>query len=131
MKSKLILALSFFSLLLLPFGTLRAQNLESISMAIQTGNAKEVAKYFDSSVEITVYNSEGVYSKAQAEMVLRDFFSKNPPTAFSLIHKGNSTQGSQYGIGTLSTSNGNFRAYIYVKQKGTTYFIQEIRFEKS
>ena len=109
-----------------------AQNseLDKISFAIQTGNAKELSKYFDNSVEITVFEKEETYSKAQAEMVLRDFFSKYRPSSFKIIHNGNSSQGSEYGIGTLLTDSGTFRTYIYLKQKDSRLFIQEIRFER-
>lgn len=110
-------------------GTAFAGNLDNISMAIQSGNAKEVAKYFDNSVSITIYNSEQSYSKAQAEMVLKDFFAKNQPISFNIIHKGNSSEGSQYGIGTLVTQGGTFRTYVFIKKKGSQYYIQEIRFE--
>lgn len=103
-------------------------DLERISLAVQTGNSKELAKYFDSSVEITIGEKEETYSKAQAEMVLKDFFTKNKPASFKLIHNG-SSQGSQYGIGTLITDKGSYRTYIYLKQKGESVFIQEIRFE--
>lgn len=109
--------------------TLLAGNLDNISLAIQTGNAKEVAKYFDNTVSITIFNGENSYSKAQAEMVLKDFFSKNPPVSFNVIHKGTSGEGSQYGIGTLVTKSGTFRTYVYIKKKDATYYIQEVRFE--
>lgn len=103
--------------------------LDNISMAIQAGNSGEVAKYFDNTVSITLYSNENSYSKAQAQMVLKDFFAKNPPVSFEIIHKGSSGEGSQYGIGTLVTKTGTFRTYIYIKKRGSTYFIQEIRFE--
>lgn len=104
--------------------------LDDISLAIRSGNAREVAKYFDTSVEITIHNESKVYSKSQAEMVLKDFFTKNPVSSFNVIHKGTSNEGSQYGIGTLVTGGGSFRTYVYIKQKGTAFFIQEMRFEK-
>ncbi len=104
--------------------------LEDISLAIRSGNAREVAKYFDTSVEITIHNESKVYSKSQAEMVLKDFFTKNPVSSFNIIHKGTSNEGSQYGIGTLVTGGGSFRTYVYIKQKGTVFYIQEMRFEK-
>lgn len=107
-----------------------AGTLENIATAIQSGNAKELAKFFDNNVDITVYNKEEMYSKIQAEMVVKDFFIKNPPTSFKIIHKGASNQGSEYAIGTLNTNVGSFRTYIYVKQKAGAYTIQEIRFEK-
>ena len=130
MKTNFLYLILVIAALFAPNKPVNAQNLESISAAIQSGNAKEVAKFFDNSVEITIYNSESVYSKAQGEMVLKDFFAKNTPTSFSLIHKGTSTQGSQYGIGTLVTNTGSFRTYVYIKQKGNVYHVQEIRFEK-
>lgn len=104
--------------------------LDDISLAIRSGNAREVAKYFDTSVEVTIHNESKVYSKQQAEMVLKDFFTKNPVTSFNIIHKGSSNEGSQYGIGTLLTGGGSFRTYIYIKQKGDAFFVQEMRFEK-
>lgn len=104
--------------------------LDDISLAIRSGNAREVAKYFDTSVEVTIHNESKVYSKQQAEMVLKDFFTKNPVTSFNIIHKGSSNEGSQYGIGTLLTGGGSFRTYIYIKQKGDVFFVQEMRFEK-
>ena len=103
-------------------------DLDRIGLAIQTGNSKELSKYFDNTVEITIGENEETYSKAQAEMVLKDFFTKNKPASFKLIHNG-SSQGSQYGIGTLITDKGSYRTYIYLKQKGESVFIQEIRFE--
>lgn len=120
---------SLFLALMLLGTTAMAGNLDNISVAIQSGNAREVAKYFDNSVSITIYNSEETYSKTQAEMVLKDFFAKNQPVSFKIIHKGNSSEGSQYGIGTLVTHSGTFRTYIYIKKKGNQYYIQEIRFE--
>jgi hypothetical protein len=122
--------LFIFIALLLKVSAANAGTLETIAAAIQAGNAKELAKYFDNNVDITVYNKEEMYSKTQAEMVVKDFFSKNPPSSFKIIHKGTSNQGSEYAIGTLVTSVGSFRTYIYVKQKATAYSIQEIRFEK-
>lgn len=110
-------------------GVFLANDLERISLAIQSGNAKELAKYFDNTVEITIFEKEETYSKAQAEMVLRDFFTRNKPASFKIIHNGTSGQGSQYGIGTLITNKGTFRTYIYLKQKGATPFIEELRFE--
>jgi len=124
------LTLLIFIVLLFKFSATAAGTLENIATAIQAGNAKELAKYFDNNVDITVYNKEEMYSKTQAEMVIKDFFSKNPPSSFKIIHKGTSNQGSEYAIGTLVTNVGSFRTYIYVKQKATSYSIQEIRFEK-
>ncbi len=117
-----------FSLILSATGIL-STDLDRISLAIQTGNAKELAKYFDNNVEITIFDKEDTYSKAQAEMVLKDFFTKQKPASFKIIHNGNSNH-SQYAIGTLITAQGSFRTYIYLKNKGENLYIQELRFER-
>lgn len=104
--------------------------LDNIAGAVRNGNSKEVSKYFDNNVEITILDRESTYSRVQAEMVLRDFFSKNAVQSFDLIHRGTSGEGSSYGIGKLKTANQTFRTYYFVKQKGNQSLIQEMRFEK-
>jgi len=120
-------------ILLLAVGSVLAYSdiLMDIGNAIRSGDAHSVAKYFSSTVDLTILQQEEVYSKAQAEQVLRDFFSKNTPRSFNLIHKGVSKEGAKYAIGTLVTAQGTqFRTYFFVKQTGSGESIQELRFEK-
>ncbi|MBL0342581.1 MAG: DUF4783 domain-containing protein [Bacteroidetes bacterium] len=102
-----------------------------ISNSIRSGDARAVARFFSTTVDLTILSQEEVYSKAQAEQVLRDFFSKNTPKSFNLIHKGVSKEGAKYAIGNLVTAQGlQFRTYFFVKQTTSGEFIQELRFEK-
>jgi len=96
-----------------------------IEVAITAGNAHELAKLLHSSVDLNIPENEGVYSKAQAELILKEFFSKNNPKAYKTLHKGSSKDGAQYSIGNLETETGMYRAYFYMKQKGEAYFIHE------
>ncbi len=121
----------FLILLLLPvMGTAFPIDLEKIALAIESGNANKLSQYFDNSVEITILKEEEVYSQSQAKMVLKNFFDKHEPSSFDIIHKGSSNKGSEYCIGTLVANDRSFRTYIYVKQKGESFRIQEIRFEE-
>lgn len=117
------------SLVFLSFSFLVSVSFTEIINAIKSGNASQVARFFDTTVEITFPGKSNSYSKSQAELVLRDFFSKNPTKNFQVIHKSDS-EGSQYCIGNLETINGIFRTTIYLKQKGEKQLIQELRFEK-
>ena len=111
--------------------TAKAEILTDIGNAIRSGDARTVARFFSSTVDLTILQQEEVYSKAQAEQILRDFFSKNTPKSFNLIHKGVSKEGAKYAIGTLVTAQGTqYRTYFFVKQSGSGEFIQELRFEK-
>lgn len=103
---------------------------ESIAIAIKSGNAKEVTRFLDKTIEITIGDKESAYSKVQAEAILKDFFSKNTPRDFKLVHKGASEGGAKYGIGNYITSNKTYRTYFYIKKVGAQYLIQELRFEQ-
>ena len=105
--------------------------LDDIANALRSGDAKSVSKYFGNSVDLTIITQEEVYSKVQAEQVLRDFFSKNQPRSFNVIHKGESKEGARYAIGSLITNQGvSYRTYFYIKQQGGNAIIQELRFMK-
>jgi len=98
---------------------------DRIEAAIKAGNAHELAKLLSSSVDLNIPGNEGVYSKAQAELILKDFFAKNNPTGYKTLHKGSSRDGALYSIGNLQTEKGIYRAYFYMKKKGEDYFIHE------
>ena len=102
--------------------------IDEIVAALKAGNATEVAKYFDNTVEITLPDKSNSYSKSQAEVVLRDFFTINPVKGFDILHKGENA-GSQYCIGTLVTKNASYRTTVFMKQKGSGQILPEIRFE--
>jgi hypothetical protein len=108
------------------FGQLKS--IDEVVGAIRSGNATELSKYFDDNVEVTLPVKSDSYSKAQAQMILKDFFANNDVRGFELKHKGDSP-GGHYCIGTLQTKSGNFRAHIFMKSKGNKDLVKELRFQ--
>ena len=102
---------------------------DDVIKAIKAGDAAQVSKYFDNTVEITLPEKSNSYSKSQAAMILHDFFASNTVKDFEILHKSDNS-GSQYCIGNLKTVNGTFRTTIFMKQKGSEEVVQELRFEK-
>jgi hypothetical protein len=119
------------AILIIPFliSFSEIQESEAISQALRTGNAKELARFFSPNVELKILSKEDVYSKTQAEIIVRDFFTKNTPKSYTSMHKGTSRAGAQYTIGQLVTENGTFRTTYFLKKTGDTFLIQELRFE--
>lgn len=111
--------------------TVSAQDFTQIGAAFQSGNTSELSKYFDGNIELTIINTEAVYSKSQAEMVIKNFFASNSPKSYKVVHNGDSGSGAKFQIGELSTSTGVYRTYVYAKDKMGTMLIQEIRIEKN
>ena len=121
----------FFTLLTI--GTLLSSftlfsSIDEVITALKAGNAADLARFFDNTVEINMPNKSNDYSKSQGELVLKDFFSSNTVKGFIVIHKGENS-GSQYCIGTLLTRTGSYRTTIYMKQKGDKQVLQGITFE--
>ena len=117
-------------LLLLSSSVIAADIYDEIANSIRTGDAKQLATFFGNSIDLTIMEKENVYSKAQAEFILKDFFGKNPPKSFTILHKGSSPEGTQYAIGNLITSSGKtFRISFYIKNNNGKFVLQELRIE--
>jgi hypothetical protein len=102
-----------------------------INNAFRTGDVAGITRYMDNVVDVTMNNNQSTSSRTQAEMLLRDFFSKNEPKNFEAGHSGQNQQTNTFfSIGHLNTSNGRYRVYILLKPQGQNYLLQEIRIEK-
>jgi len=128
MKKNILLAL-FLLVNIVLYSQNQGDIPNGISLALKTGNSKELIKYMNEKVEMVILDEEGIYSNTQAEMILKDFFSKNAPNNFSLLHQGGKTE-SKYGIGTLVTDNDSFRVYFLLKNMGEKSRIHQFRIEK-
>jgi hypothetical protein len=104
--------------------------IDEVMAGLKSGNAAQVAKYFDNTVDLTLpgKSSSNTYSKSQAEQVLKDFFAANGVKGFDVIHKGDNG-GNQYCIGTLTTRNGAFRTTLYMKQREGQPVLPELKIE--
>jgi hypothetical protein len=124
---------SSFKILLISTGVLLSSftistSIDEVLTALKSGNATQLARYFDTRVDISLPNKSDNFSKNQAEMILKDFFASNEVKNFVVKHKGENA-GSQFCIGLLQTRNGNFRTKLYMKQKGGQQVVQEIAFQ--
>jgi hypothetical protein len=125
---KAILA-SFLMASMLLLSSFDQQNsIDGVIGALKSGSASELSKFFDDNIEITLPVKSDSYSKAQAQVIVNDFFANNGVKGFELKHKGDSP-GGHYCIGTLQTRSGNFRAHVFMKSKGNKEVVKEIRFQ--
>ena len=102
---------------------------EKIILSVKAGNASELAEYFYSNIELVILGKEDVYSKTQAEQILRKFFADHRPTSFKIIFEGGK-ETSRYAIGSLTTSTGDFRVYFLIKDQDGSPLIHQLRIEE-
>jgi hypothetical protein len=106
-----------------------AQNrIDEVIGALRSGNSTQLSGFFDENVELTLPDKSDSYSKAQAQLIIKDFFGNNGVKGFELKHKGDSPSG-HFCIGTLQTNAGNFRTNVFMKIKNGKEVVKEIRFQ--
>jgi hypothetical protein len=127
---KPLLAFLFLFVHLSPNDALQADIVDQLAANFRSGNSKEIAKNFSSSIELIIIDQEDVYSKAQAEQILKDFFIKNPPSKVVIVHQLNNAP-FRLGILSMQTKSGKYRVTISMalKKPANTFLITELRIE--
>ena len=101
---------------------------EGIAIAIKAGNAAELSKYMNSTIELLLLDKEDFYKKNVAETILKDFFAEYQTKEFTIRHQG-AKNDAQYAIGNLKTEKGDFRVYFLIKKVDRELLIHQIRIE--
>lgn len=126
---KLLLALlSCFFL----FSDVEAQEkdvIDILSGYVKSSNSRDLSEYFSSVIELSILTEEDEYSKAQAELILRNFFSKNKPVSVKIIHRLSSSPNYRFAVLSLLTNTDKFRISISLSSSGDQFLIKEIRIE--
>lgn len=99
--------------------------------ALKTGDASALASHFIANIDLTVKTSSDVYSKAQAEQIMRKFFNENPPVDLVIEHSGVSKSGDKYFIGILRTRSAYYRTTFFLKRVGEGFQMKSLRIEDS
>ncbi|MFZ6012863.1 MAG: DUF4783 domain-containing protein [Bacteroidota bacterium] len=101
-----------------------------VKETIKAGSAKELSKYLNQTVDITIEGKVESYSKAQAEFVFRDFFKQHPPAEFNIIHQGSSKGGQPFAIGQYKSNTDIYRVFMKIKSVNNQALVHEISFSK-
>ncbi len=115
--------------LIIPFAS-KADAFDDIAMMMKNANASSISKLMNNNVELTLIEVEGMYSKQQAEMMIKNFFNQNPTKNVTIQHKGAAAQGAKYAIAIYESNGIKYRVYIFMKDINNGLLIHEIRFEK-
>ncbi len=104
--------------------------INQVKETIKAGSAKELAKYLNQTVDVTIEGSVESYSKAQAEVVLREFFKQHPPSEVSIIHQGSSKGGQPFAILQYKSGADTYRLFMKIKTVNNNQLLDDIRFTK-
>lgn len=102
---------------------------DDVISAIKQADSESLASVFFESVEIVLPSKTGVYSRKQAEMVMKDFFKKHPVSDFEMIHQGKKENAS-FAIANYTSNSHRFRFTFLTKLNGSNVQIHQLRIEK-
>ena len=130
-KNKIMKRNSVFIVLLLAMSSfvVRVDVVDEMAAAINSGNPKTITRFFVDNIDMKMIDKEEIYSKQQAEMMLKKFFDTHQVVRFAIAHKSEMKNGAQYAIGTLETKKGKFSIYFLTKMIGNKTFIQQFKIE--
>ncbi|MBN8703367.1 MAG: DUF4783 domain-containing protein [Bacteroidetes bacterium] len=102
---------------------------DQLSKNFAEGNSRAISQSFAENVELTIVSLEDVYSKNQAEILLKDFFTKNPVQSFNITHKSIPKNNNYFLVGNLLAGKEKYKVYILLKQATDKTTIQQLRIE--
>lgn len=98
----------------------------ALERAFAEGDSKKICAYVDNKILLEINKSESVYSKSQAEIILKDFFDKNKPKSYKVNSKS-TTKGNYAMIGTMNTeADKNYRISIKLREDGNVFVLDKI-----
>ena len=125
--NKIILLVFLVSLIFVPSpvpeGSDTSAVFNQVMASFRAGSSRDLAKHFEPSILLNLNGQNGNYSKTQAEFILKDFFRKNPPRDFSVLHKGGNGNAALYYVGTYLSENSQFRVLIKGNPKDDAFRI--------
>jgi Domain of unknown function (DUF4783) len=105
---------------------------ESIKGSIKTGNARNLAVYFERNLELVIDTERVSFRNVngnQAELILRNFFKKYPAKEFRYVYQGTASK-VRYCTATYQSAGASFQVYILMRVSGNDYRINTLHFKK-
>lgn len=97
---------------------------QQLAQAFQQGDHQTVSNAFASTLDVSINHKDGSYGKQQATALLRDFFSQNRPSGFSIKHTGASQGQSYYAVCEMQSQMNKWQVYLLLN---TNYKIIQLK----
>lgn len=120
----------FVTSIILSFVPQQAVPYAKLDSAFDQANSSYIVSQAKEKVLMNILGTEGAYSKSQAELVLKDFFSKRPNGSFEFTFKGQESAAGTFAIGTYTSGGNKYRVTMHFKNCNSVYKIESITIEK-
>ena len=105
--------------------------IEDLSKIIEQGDASVFSQYFDKNINISFDNSQAIYSRSQAQIVLKDFFEAEPVKYYKVNFRSHTDNNEVlYLVSTLKTTKSEYLVYLAFKFQNKKYILTELQFKR-
>ena len=129
MGTAIIHTILYLLIAIMPVNSQKTDSFDAIAGYFKTSESRNIAGYFAPLIEMNILMEENEYSKAQAELIIKDFLSKNKPVSVKVVHRINSNPNFRFAVLSLHCEKNKFRVSISMAKDGELYFIKVIRIE--
>jgi len=105
--------------------------ISAVRSAIANGSSHDLAQYLAPSVELGFDGDSQNYNATQTELVLKNFFAKNGPGKFDIVHQGASPDGIPYAAGRYTSRSGTYTVFFRLKANRSAPQIDKLDFTKN
>lgn len=102
----------------------------TLEKAFSSNDSNAIVAVGKEKILLNILGKEGAYSKSQAGLVIKDFFTKKPGSTFKFIFKGKESSEGSFAIGTYESKGESFRVTIHFKKEGSDFKIESLTIEK-
>jgi len=91
---------------------IQAQDNSIIAQIMGSKDADYVSSFFNSTIDLELPDSKGVYSLNQAKLLYTEFLKNQPDLVYVKKHNGGGSNKPKFEIGTLKSNKLTFRTYL-------------------
>ena len=121
---------AFFTAFALSIAPQQSIPYAKLDAAFDQNNSQAIVGLAKDKVLVNILGTEGAYSRSQAELVLKDFFTKKPNGSFDFIFKGQESSDGSFAIGNYVSGGSKYRVTLHFKNVNGTYRIESITIEQ-
>lgn len=107
------------------------QSIDPVILAIDAGSSSDLARFFEVSIALNINGQQGDFSKNQAELVIKDFFKKNPPQGFQVVYRSENNPKISSYIGEYQSGSSSYKVFIKINQQESQPRIYSLGFVKA
>lgn len=115
--------------LFMPIEVHKIDTFDEIESYLKDADSRNLAALFAPRLEMEILNQDNDYSKAQAEIILRDFLLKNKAISVKTLHKLNSNPNYRFAVFSYLSMDKKFRISFSMTKDEDTFSINAIRIE--